>query len=960
MLGNLSTKVTADVSGFLSAMDLASKAAMQGMASSSGSVDAFRSSLVQSSADMQKAALAMGSNMAAANDAIVASADKSTAAIDGISKAVDNVDTRSMSEKVAFGLGAGVGAGIEASRTALETFVSYVKTRLIIVGLAIVTGIAAAVFTAVYAAYKVVGAISSMMDGTFFKSENIDLLIKANKELLEMQTDLHISSIEAGALNEALKRLGIDKTDYSKVFKDAATAARDNGKELDRLGVKYKDSDGKLLETNQVIQNAKGVLETYTEGWDRNKAATAIGMGSYEKLSSVLKVTTTEIQTSKSRLDDYQLGVTTGTQEMVTKYETAMREFSRENDLAGQGFKRVYADAIMPIYTDMANMFKEGWPSIVQATRVAVSSVLVIFYGLKNGFYIVTESILAALSALGSGLGGIGTAIARFMSGDLSGASKALTAGWDGAKDRLKLAGDGIVAQITENNKRIAAAAATDGRDASLASSKLPQVKKGKAWKDADKDDEKNGPAGLLDDVAKRIMEGKLKVQEDFIADEKTLLQTREMFLRNYYADDAIGAQQYYSTSQGLIQDNFAIVQEAYKKEIAAIEEYIKIHKTESDKQADIVNAQNKIAEIRRKMVQEEISTNTELAISYLTLSNERSNIANSLMKDVEAEEKFNSSRVSKITAWRDVELGNAAKGNKDLEREAARHRLAMIAADVNDRKTAIENQAVLLQNAKSYADQVKGYWLAANANVLSAQQQMAQMSATAMQSATDGIASSVSQAIVYGKSLGDSLKSVAMSVADAFITSFIKMQIQKVLIDKVTQTAYATTIAAQAQAMVAMAALAAFASTAAIPIVGPLAAPGAAAAAGAAAEVLAGTATAAAALSVASAEGGYDIPAGVNPMTQLHQKEMVLPEAQAEVIRGLAKSGGAAAGGAITIVNQTSAKIGKVIEQRLSSGDRALIIQEAVAATAAQFGDPNSKTSKAMSSSFTIQRSRT
>jgi len=50
--------------------------------------------------------------------------------------------------------------------------------------------------------------------------------------------------------------------------------------------------------------------------------------------------------------------------------------------------------------------------------------------------------------------------------------------------------------------------------------------------------------------------------------------------------------------------------------------------------------------------------------------------------------------------------------------------------------------------------------------------------------------------------------------------------------------------------------------------------------------------------MAIASAEGGYDIPAGVNPVTQLHEKEMVLPKAQAEVIRGLAGRGGAGGGG--------------------------------------------------------------
>lgn len=60
-----------------------------------------------------------------------------------------------------------------------------------------------------------------------------------------------------------------------------------------------------------------------------------------------------------------------------------------------------------------------------------------------------------------------------------------------------------------------------------------------------------------------------------------------------------------------------------------------------------------------------------------------------------------------------------------------------------------------------------------------------------------------------------------------------------------------------------------------------------------------------------------------------------------------------------LTIVNNTSAKIGNVVEQRISATERALIIQEAVGATAAQLGDPNSKTSRSMGRNFTMQRSR-
>lgn len=49
----------------------------------------------------------------------------------------------------------------------------------------------------------------------------------------------------------------------------------------------------------------------------------------------------------------------------------------------------------------------------------------------------------------------------------------------------------------------------------------------------------------------------------------------------------------------------------------------------------------------------------------------------------------------------------------------------------------------------------------------------------------------------------------------------------------------------------------------------------------------------------VASARGGYDIPSGVNPMTQLHEEEMVLPKQYANVIRDMAAGNGGGDGGA-------------------------------------------------------------
>jgi tape measure domain-containing protein len=76
----------------------------------------------------------------------------------------------------------------------------------------------------------------------------------------------------------------------------------------------------------------------------------------------------------------------------------------------------------------------------------------------------------------------------------------------------------------------------------------------------------------------------------------------------------------------------------------------------------------------------------------------------------------------------------------------------------------------------------------------------------------------------------------------------------------------------------------AAYKAIAGIPFVGPVLAPVAAGVAFAGVAAIAGN--------VMSARGGYDIPAGVNPMTQLHEQEMVLPKEHAQTIRALGESG--------------------------------------------------------------------
>ena len=60
-----------------------------------------------------------------------------------------------------------------------------------------------------------------------------------------------------------------------------------------------------------------------------------------------------------------------------------------------------------------------------------------------------------------------------------------------------------------------------------------------------------------------------------------------------------------------------------------------------------------------------------------------------------------------------------------------------------------------------------------------------------------------------------------------------------------------------------------------------------------------------------------------------------------------------------ITIVNQTTGRIDNIEEKTMPDGERILIIQQARDLIAAEMRDPNSKTSRSMQSSLTVQRRR-
>ena len=130
---------------------------------------------------------------------------------------------------------------------------------------------------------------------------------------------------------------------------------------------------------------------------------------------------------------------------------------------------------------------------------------------------------------------------------------------------------------------------------------------------------------------------------------------------------------------------------------------------------------------------------------------------------------------------------------------------------------------------------------------------------------------------------LRDIFKNLFSVVAGAVVEMLAKTAAQWAMNFVLEKTLGKASAISQIMANAGVAGAAATASAAAIPVYGWAIAPEAGIAASAAAMSY---------LPMASARGGYDIPSGVNPITQLHEREMVLPQKQADAVRNMAEGG--------------------------------------------------------------------
>lgn len=495
-LANLNINVNTNVNNSITALTDFKTVANASMFASSQSVDAFQKKAEQTAAavnthakDMSKAidtsSVSISKSAALSSSSISdigVSAESSCKPLDDLNKALVATNEKAKEQTKTFS---------DQAKAAGSVAEGWIKNKIEIAAVAVIFGVAVAGAFAFYETLKTgwhilestAGFIKGLFTGESYKSANIDALITMNKEVLTLQESLQMTASDANALNDALQRLGVNKSDVTAVQSNL-----DHGKgagfnsELDRLGVKTQDSSGNLLNDQAIIKNALAVLDTYTEGWDRNQAALALGLGSYAQMTAYLRINQEEVQASKDRLNDYNLGIGPETQEAVSLYQASMLRFNNETRLMGDGFKRVYADMVMPAYTLFADAFAEGWPSIVNGTRHLLAAFVSMGYGIKEVFDILWDSTAGTFKAIWAAFGGTGAAIQLALVGDFKGAIQAFEAGYDDAAKSISDIGTRITNDSIKNLRAMQLAQGLFNKDKKPAGMAGSGVEDKKAW----------------------------------------------------------------------------------------------------------------------------------------------------------------------------------------------------------------------------------------------------------------------------------------------------------------------------------------------------------------------------------------------------------------------------------------------------------------------------------------------
>ncbi|MBU3609095.1 hypothetical protein ICN32_00795 [Polynucleobacter wuianus] len=719
--------------------------------------------------------------------------------------------------------------------------------------------------------------------GKMFK-EAVDASLEEVAAVKQLIQVMGLATDEAAKLNIQLKLAGITTEDYTSMAMKFDKQLRSNEDGLKRLGVQTRDSKGELLDQKNIMANAVSTMNDYKAGTDRNIVAQQLFGRSAQEANQLSKLTA-ESEAIANKLRAAGIGPTKESMEAAKQYKLAMNE---AKIVVGE-FSDSMGESVIPALTNMAKGvsemvistmplikgFFEAFGAVASAAGVVV----------KEAFIVIGEAVKGAISII--------DAFASVMSGGFYSAGSAVKAfmvTWEFFKlgvltvsEVIKTSIQSLVTLIQSLGVVIIKALNFDFAGAAAAWDKGMDDIKGVASKHlkALRDDVKDTEKALHG-----IVDGEAESPEKPKGTKSAPASGKESKMGEWEAKLA-EAKVYYQQENDL-REMSKEQEKAYWSNILATQRMTAQEKTAVTKkiaEADL-EILKKAAKDRKGLTELEINESEKSALDSLKMEEELN------------KRKF---ETGQITAAQSLAVAQDFESRKfEIMQAAQQARIEAQKLDPTQDPVALQAQKdKLLEIERQHALQVE-----------SINTQMAKQSkddwAKMFAPVTSAISQSINGMIAGTLTLKKAISNLLQSIIAEFVNAGVKMvanwaatELAKTSVSRMGATirsalGMAETTEAVAEKTVegtavvgvnaAEAASGAAAAVAPTPFIGP----------GLAAAAFAGTmALVLGAKSLFSASGGFDVPAGANPLTQLHANEMVLPAHIANPLRDSLSGGG-------------------------------------------------------------------
>ena len=680
----------------------------------------------------------------------------------------------------------------------------------------------------------------------------------------DMQNRIGGSTEGLSELKVALDAAGIGTEQYMSIARRLPQILEQHADKFKAAGVAYKDAEGNLLPVQEQIQNITAYLQQFSAGADRNAAGMELLGRTYFQFADMVKLTSDRLAEGKEVAEQFGL--------VLSEQDTrATQDFHAETSLLGEAFSGFYVTigrVLIPILTELAQLVRgpllvafEAFKGILFAVQVVLESVMVIFWGLLG----VVLQVGVAFNALSQALHGNGNA-------------------WEQWKTDASQAVEFVSKKMDEHRKRIGNFLKTPEKTAEGG------------------DHSKAPPEKSKDDGSEAIIKAKAEARYAII---KQALEDENKANEDAHKANLESEQAYWQQ----------------KRAIAEAEITAEMNKLKADLTANAAAHQSGEDEkTKNGLIAQRIALEGQLNALML----KRAATSAAIDREEAAAIKKNTDEIAKIKSQHEKAMSELAISQQEETNAELLADGLITDAEMLRRKIVLEQQKYqaaltqLQQEKALYAEgTAKFQEEAAKIEELQAKhsitmQQLNHQLTTSMnkdwdtvwRSISSGFESNFAQMLDGTMTWRKAMQGIFLDVAKAF-DQYIARTVTQAIFGENAKTAAAQTgaaargsisfsesvtslanVAENAMKAIGTYAVQAFGGVVAFlsPLLGPAALPVAAGVAGA---VLAEGAH------IASAFGGFDIPPGVNPLTQLHAREMVLPAKHADTIRNLSDGGG-------------------------------------------------------------------